>query len=236
MQKGHLHPLTQTIREIYSIFQELGFQVALGPELEDEFHNFDALNMPKDHPARDMQDTFWVKPPKGTVYDASKRYVLRTHTSPVQIRFMEEHEPPIRIVAPGKVFRNEATDVTHEAQFYQMEGLYIDKNVTVAHLKGVFENLFRRLFGNDVEIRFRPSFFPFTEPSLEVDMKLKGRWLEMGGSGLVHPNVLRAAGLDPAVWQGFAFGFGVDRIAMLKFGYDDVRMSYGGDLRFVDQF
>ena len=236
---GHLHPITQTIREIYSVFYDLGFEIADGPELEDEFHNFDALNIAPDHPARDMQDTFWIKE-KGA-QPSKKHMVLRTHTSSVQIRYMEEKmkagiEPPFRIVVPGKVFRNEATDATHEAQFYQIEALYVDKNVTVAHLKGVLETMFKSLFGPDVEIQFRPSFFAFTEPSLEVFMKLKGKWLEMGGSGLVHPNVFKSAWLDPKKWQGFAFGFGVDRIAMLKFGYDDVRLSYSGDLRFVNQF
>jgi len=252
-KKGHLHPITQTIREIYSVFYDLGFEIANGPELEDEFHNFDALNISPDHPARDMQDTFWIKS-KGKAQSAKvesgsgdkgsgkeKHMVLRTHTSSVQIRYMEEKvkagiEPPFRIVVPGKVFRNEATDATHEAQFYQMEALYVDKVVTVAHLKGVLETVFKKLFGPDVEIQFRPSFFAFTEPSLEIFMKLGGKWLEIGGSGLVHPNVFKAVGLDPKKWQGFAFGFGVDRIAMLKFGYDDVRLSYGGDLRFINQF
>jgi phenylalanyl-tRNA synthetase alpha chain len=267
MPIGHLHPITQIIREIYSIFDELGFAIADGPELEDEFHNFDALNIPKDHPARDMQDTFWIKERgvitssavsrsresispedakrrKGeitndrsdTVVFGSDRLVLRTHTSSVQIRYMENHKPPIRIIVPGKVFRNEATDATHEAQFYQMEALYVDKNVSLAHLKGVLELMFRKMFGDDVEIRFRPSFFSFVEPALEVDMKWKGRWLEMGGSGLVHPNVLRAVNIDPNEWQGFAFGFGLDRIVMLKFGIDDVRLLYNGDLRLINQF
>jgi len=231
--KGHLHPITQIIRQIQTIFGELGFEVALGPELEDEFHNFDALNIPKDHPARDMQDTFWIK--------GDKRMVLRTHTSSVQIRYMEERlkaglTPPFRIIVPGKVFRNEATDATHEAQFYQMEALYVDQNVSLAHLKGCLETMFRKLFGKDVVIRFRPSFFSFTEPSVEVDMQWKGKWLEMGGAGLVHPNVFKAAGVDQDKWQGFAFGFGFDRIAMLKFGIDDIRFLYNGDLRLVDQF
>ena len=227
IKKGHLHPITQTIRELHTIFTELGFDIAEGPELEDEFHNFDALNIPKDHPARDMQDTFWTK-------EAGK--LLRTQTSTVQIRHMENNKPPIRIVAPGKVFRNEATDVTHEAQFYQMEALYIDKNVTLAHLKGTLEYMFKKIFGDDVEIRFRPSFFPFTEPSVEVDMRWKDKWLEVGGAGLVHPKVLENVGLDPQEWQGFAFGFGVDRIAILKYGITDIRLFYGGDLRFVNQF
>jgi len=241
--KGHLHPITQIIRQIFSTFQELGFNVAEGPELEDEFHNFDALNVPKDHPARDMQDTFWIKSKaqnpddkNGTGADAIAKRVLRTHTSSVQIRYMETHQPPIRIIVPGKVYRNEATDATHEAQFFQIEALYVDKNVSLAHLKGTLENMFKKIFGDDVEIRFRPSFFPFTEPSVEVDMRWKGRWLEMGGAGLVQPNVFRSAGIDPDKWQGFAFGFGLDRIAMLKFGIDDIRYLYNGDLRLINQF
>jgi phenylalanyl-tRNA synthetase alpha chain len=243
--KGHLHPITQMVREIFSIFHELGFNVADGPELEDEFHNFDALNVPKDHPARDMQDTFWVKVQSSKFKVQSlntgdteqmKKMVLRTHTSSVQIRYLETHKPPVRIIVPGKVFRNEATDATHEAQFYQVEALYVDKNVSLAHLKGTLEHMFRKLFGNDVEIRFRPSFFPFTEPSVEVDMQWKGKWLEMGGAGLVNPKVFEAVGVDPKVWQGFAFGFGLDRIAMLKFGIDDVRYLYNGDLRLINQF
>jgi phenylalanyl-tRNA synthetase alpha chain len=249
---GHFHPITQMIREVYSVFQDLGFEIADGPELEDEFHNFDALNVPKDHPARDMQDTFWIKTvnrgtwriedevTKQTYANKSSgqtdRMVLRTHTSSVQIRYMETHKPPVRILVPGKVFRNEATDSTHEAQFYQVEALYVDKNVTLAHLKGVLEAMFRKIFGDDVEIIFRPSYFPFTEPSVEVAMKWKGKLLEMGGAGLVHPNVFKAVGMDPKEWQGFAFGFGLDRIAMLKFGIDDVRSLYSGDLRLVNQF
>jgi phenylalanyl-tRNA synthetase alpha chain len=233
--KGHLHPITQIVREIFSIFQELGFNVADGPELEDEFHNFDALNVPKDHPARDMQDTFWIKG-KIANSEQEKKMVLRTHTSSVQIRYLETHKPPVRIIVPGKVFRNEATDSTHEAQFYQVEALYVDKNVSLAHLKGTLEHMFRKLFGNDVEIRFLSSFFPFTEPSVEVHMQWKGKWLEMGGAGLVNPKVFEAVGVDPKIWQGFAFGFGLDRIAMLKFGIDDVRYLYNGDLRLINQF
>jgi len=255
-QKGSLHPITQIVRAIYPVFQELGFAIADGPELEDEFHNFDALNVPKDHPARDMQDTFWIKSnvdPRSEIQNPkqiqnlnsnsdnadikkSERMVLRTHTSSVQLRYMEDNKPPIRIVVPGKVYRNEATDATHEAQFYQLEALYVDKNVTLAHLKGVLGALFQGVFGDDVNIRFRPSFFPFVEPGVEVDMQWKGRWLEMGGAGLVHPNVFRSVGIDPNEYQGFAFGFGLDRIAMLKFGIDDVRHLYTGDLRLVNQF
>ncbi len=253
-QKGHLHPITQIIRAIYPVFQELGFEIADGPELEDEFHNFDALNVPKDHPARDMQDTFWIKSnsnPKSEILNSKQilnsnasinhpekgeRMVLRTHTSSVQIRYMENNKPPLRILVPGRVYRNEATDATHEAQFNQLEALYIDKNVTLAQLKGVLEAMFKRVFGNDVVIRFRPSFFPFTEPSLEVDMQWKGKWLEMGGAGLVHPNVFKAVGIDPEVYQGFAFGVSPDRIAMLKFGIDDIRHLYTGDIRLINQF
>jgi phenylalanyl-tRNA synthetase alpha chain len=225
---GHPHPMTAAIREIYSIFRDIGYDVAQGPELETEFYNFDALNVPKDHPARDMQDTFWIK--------SKDRKVLRTHTSAVQIRYMESHKPPFKIVVPGKVFRNEATDATHEAQFYQVEALVVDKNVSLADLKGAITYFFQRFFGDDVVVRFRPSFFPFTEPSVEVDMQWKGRWLEMGGAGLVHPKVFSLSGVDPKEWSGFAFGFGIDRLIMLKYGIDDVRLLYQGDLRLVNQF
>jgi phenylalanyl-tRNA synthetase alpha chain len=232
----YVHPLTGAIREIVSIFNGMGFSVASGPELEDEWHNFDALNVPKDHPARDMQDTFWLPDGKG---------VMRTHTSPVQVRWMETHKPPIRIIVPGKVYRNEATDMTHEAQFYQMEGLAIDTNVSLAHLKGTLAQFFSAFFGGSVEVRLRPSFFGFTEPSVEVDMrltgdgvseKLRGRWIEVMGAGMVHPHVIQSAGLDPSVYQGFAFGAGIERLAMLKWGIDDVRLFHTGDLRFVQQF
>lgn len=233
-EKGHLHPISRAIFEIQKIFAEIGFEVAQGPELETEFYNFDTLNIPKDHPARDMQDTFWIKP-------HTDGKLLRTHTSPVQIRYMEQQlkkgiKPPYKIIAPGKVFRNEATDATHEAQFFQVEGLYIDKNVSLAQLKGTLEFFFKKFFGPEVEIRFRPSFFPFTEPSAEVDMKWKGKWLEMAGSGLVHPNVLKSVGLDPKVYSGFAFGCSIDRPVMVKYGVPDIRMFYGGDLRLVNQF
>ena len=240
---GHIHPISRAIFDIRSIFEELGFAVAVGPEMETEWYNFDALNIPKDHPARDMQDTFWLRQPEVESEKSkvkSERPVLRTHTSPVQIRYMEEQlkkgiKPPYKIIVPGKVFRNEATDATHEAQFFQVEGLYVDKNVSMAHLKGTLEFFFKKFFGDDVEIRFRPSFFAFTEPSVEVDMKFKGKWLEMMGAGLVHPNVLRAAGV-PDGFSGFAFGGGIDRLVMLKTGIPDIRMFYGGDLRVVNQF
>ncbi|MBU6428843.1 MAG: phenylalanine--tRNA ligase subunit alpha [Cyanobacteria bacterium REEB65] len=231
--EGHIHPLSRTIREICSVFFELGFEAALGPELEDEYHNFDALNIPADHPSRDMQDTFWVK--------GEGRRLLATQTSAIQIRYMEAKkkagvEPPFRVIAPGKVFRNEATDATHEAQFFQLEGLYVDRRVSLAHLKGVLERAFKAVFGDRTGIRFRPSYFPFVEPAVEVDAEVGGKWLEVLGAGLVHPKVLEAGGLDPAKWQGLAFAFGIDRIVMLKHGIDDIRLLYGGDLRFSSQF
>lgn len=235
--RGHHHPIRRVITEVNSIFSELGFVFAEGPERESVWYNFDTLNVPKDHPSRDMQDTFYL--------DGKDDEVMRTHTSPVQIRYMERHEPPIRIIVPGKVFRNEATDATHEAQFYQLEGLMVDKDVSLAHLKGTLEYFFSRFFGGNVEVRLRPSFFPFVEPGVEVDMrltssdapeKLRGKWIEIMGAGMVHPNVLRNAKIDPEVYQGFAFGMGLDRLALMKFGVDDVRLFYNGDLRVVNQF
>jgi len=235
---GHQHPLTRMISEINSIFAEIGFVFAEGPEAETEHYNFDQLNVPKDHPSRDMQDTFWFKEK-----DVSEPTVLRTHTSPVQARFMESHEPPIRIIVPGKVFRNEATDATHEAQFYQLEGLYVDKGVHLGHLKGTLEYFFSKFFSGKTEVRFRPSFFPFVEPGVEVDMKLlegdsklAGKWIEVMGAGMVHPNLFTAAGIDPNVYSGFAFGMGIDRLGVMKYGVEDVRDYYSGDLRFVNQF
>ncbi len=235
-EKGHLHPMTQVIREIRAIFEELNFSVALGPELETEFYNFDALNIPADHPSRDMQDTFWIKGTKKNKDGKDERLVLRTQTSAVQIHHMEENEPPFRIIVPGKVFRNEATDATHEAQFFQIEGLLVDKKVSLADLKGTLEFFFRKLLGKDAEIRFRPSFFPFVEPAVEVDVLFKGKWLEVMGAGLVNVNVFKAAGIDPEQWQGFAFGGGIDRLAMIKYGIDDIRYLYNGDLRLIQQF
>lgn len=235
---GHQHPLTSMITEINSIFGEIGFVFAEGPEAETEYYNFDRLNVPKDHPSRDMQDTFWFKST-----DTTEPTVLRTHTSPVQARYMESHEPPLRVIVPGKVFRNEATDATHEAQFYQLEGLYIDKGVHLGHLKGTLEHFFSKFFSGKTEVRFRPSFFPFVEPGVEVDMKLLegesrmvGKWIEVMGAGMVHPNVLRDSGIDPDVYSGFAFGMGIDRLGVMKYGINDVRDYYTGDLRFVNQF
>jgi phenylalanyl-tRNA synthetase alpha chain len=235
-QAGHKHPLSQMIAEINSIFAEIGFTFAEGPERELIKHNFDDLNVPKDHPSRDMQDTFYL--------DGDDTLVMRTHTSPVQVRHMLTHEPPIKMICPGKVFRNEATDATHEAQFFQLEGLWVDKDVSLAHMKGVLEYFFSRFFGGEVQVRFRPSFFPFVEPGVEVDMmiapqegnKLSGRWIEVMGAGMVHPNVLQAANIDPGTYQGFAFGMGIDRLGVLRYGIDDIRLMYNGDLRFVNQF
>ena len=238
---GHLHPISLVLLEINKIFSEMGFTIASGPEIETEFYNFDSLNIPEHHPARDMWDTFWLKP-------LSAKKLLRTHTSPVQVRFMEKNTPPIRIIAPGKTFRHEATDATHEAQFYQLEGLVVGKNISVANLKWTLETMFEKLFGKKTNIRLRPSYFPFVEPGFETDMscfKCEGKgcstckntgWIEIGGSGLVHPKVLESSGIDSKKYSGFAFGYGVDRIAMLKYGIDDVRLLYQGDLRLVNQF
>jgi phenylalanyl-tRNA synthetase alpha chain len=238
--KGTLHPTTQFIREVVGIFESIGFAVAAGPELEIEHYNFDALNIPADHTSRDMQDTFWVKGTNAAVTEAGKsaRPVLRTHTSPVQARYMEAHKNqlPIAIIVPGKTFRNEATDVTHEAQFFQLEGLYVDKNVSMAHLKGTMEFFLKKLYGEKVQVRFRPSYFPFVEPGVEVDLYFDGRWIEVAGAGMVHPNVLRAAGIDPTVWSGFAFGCGIDRLVMRQHALGDVRSLWTGDLRFLNQF
>ena len=224
---GGLHPITRTLDRVETLFRSLGFEVADGPEIEDDFHNFTALNTPENHPARSMQDTFYVE----------GGMVLRTHTSPIQIRYMETHAPPIKIIAPGRVYRVDS-DATHSPMFHQVEGLWIDHDVTFADLKSVLTEFLHRFFErDDIRIRFRPSFFPFTEPSAEVDMAFgAGDWLEIFGSGQVHPNVLRAVGLDPEAWQGFAFGMGPDRLAMLRYGVDDLRLFYENDLRFLAQF
>ena len=224
---GALHPLTRTLDRLESLFRTLGFEVADGPEIEDDFHNFTALNTPENHPARSMQDTFYVE----------GGMVLRTHTSPIQIRYMETHAPPIKIIAPGRVYRVDS-DATHSPMFHQVEGLWIDHDVTFADLKTVLTEFLHRFFErDDIRIRFRPSFFPFTEPSAEIDMAFgEGDWLELAGSGQVHPNVLRAVGCDPEIWQGFAFGMGADRLAMLRYGVTDLRLFYENDLRFLTQF
>jgi phenylalanyl-tRNA synthetase alpha chain len=239
----HIHPITRVIQDIAKIFSEMGFEIAQGPEIETEYYNFDALNVPKDHPARDLWDTFWLKP-------REMGKLLRTHTSPVQIRYMENNKPPIAIIAPGKTFRYEATDATHEAQFHQVEGLMIGKDISLANLKDVLETFLQKLFEQDIIIRLRPSYFPFVEPGVEIDMscfKCQGHdekcpvckgtgWVEIMGAGMVHPNVLNNVGIDSREYQGFAFGGGIDRIAMLKYGIDDIRLFYSGDLRLVNQF
>ncbi len=227
IELGHPHPLSLAQKKAADIFSSMGFEVAEGPELETEYYNFDALNIPKNHPARDMWDTFWTKNGR----------VMRTHTSPVQIHYMENNRPPFRIIVPGRVFRYEATDATHECQFYQLEGLMVGEKITFANLKAVMEGFFKEFFGSDdIEIRLRPSYFPFVEPGVEIDMKFRGEWMEMGGAGMVHPNVLENVKLDPRRWQGFAFGMGLDRLAMVKHKINDIRLFYSGDLRFIRQF
>ena len=237
MEQGRLHPISVAIREIAEIFGRMGFGIAYGPELEDEWHNFTALNVPPDHPARDMQDTFWIKHQVG--------YVLRTHTTSVTIRELEkmakEGTTQKRMINPGKVFRNEATDMTHEAQFYQIDGFAVGPDVTLANLKGTFDRFYREYLGPDAQIRFRPSYFPFTEPSVEIDVWFKpqgkeGRWLEMSGAGMLHPSVIKNAGLDPKKVQGFAFGGGLERLLMVRYGIPDVRLFHSGDIRFVYGF
>lgn len=236
-QRGTIHPVTQVTEEITDIFLGLGFTVSTGPEIETDYYNFEALNLPKDHPARDMQDTFYI----------SENHVLRTHTSPVQIRAMENSKPPLRVIAPGTVYRKDS-DVTHTPMFHQIEGFMVDDAITFGDLKGVLSLFLHRLFGEDTAVRFRPSFFPFTEPSAEVDIECvmcsgKGcrickqtGWLEILGAGMIHPNVLKAVNVDPERYNGFAFGLGIERIAMLKHGIDDLRAFYENDLRFLKQF
>ncbi|MCH8556529.1 MAG: phenylalanine--tRNA ligase subunit alpha [Balneolia bacterium] len=234
---GLLHPLTQTLDRIKDVFYRLGFTVSDGPELEDDFHNFTALNFPPEHPARDMQDTFFIRKTESEDVDD---LVLRTHTSPVQIRLMKEQKPPLRSIMPGRVYRNESITAKSYCLFHQVEGLYIDKDVSLAELKDTLVMFVEMIYGEDVKYRIRPSFFPFTEPSLEMDIwwgdEETGKWLEILGAGMVHPNVLKAVGVDPEEYSGFAFGMGVERIAMLFYGIDDIRLLYDNDIRFLKQF
>ncbi len=229
---GGLHPVTRALERIEALFATMGFSVADGPEIETDYHCFTALNTPPNHPARSMQDTFYI---------ADSQHVLRPHTSPVQIRYMEAHKPPIRIICPGRVYRCDH-DATHSPMFHQIEGLWIDEGISLADLKGTLTQFFRAFFErDDMQIRFRPSFFPFVEPGVEVDMEWENKggkikWLEIGGAGVVHPQVLRNGGIDPESYSGFAFGMGLDRLAMLKYGVNDLRLFFENDIRFLSQF
>lgn len=234
---GHLHPLTIVSRDMCDIFRSLNFSVVDGPELETEHYNFDALNMPPHHPAREMWDTFWIKrTPEMKIGTAKERLLLRTHTSPVQVRYMESHKAPFRIVVPGRTFRYEAINASHEINFYQFEGLMAGDDITIGSFKFVIEEFFRLFFGREIEFRYRVSYFPFVEPGLEMDVKFKGKWFEIMGAGMVHPEVFKAAKVDPKKVQGFAFGMCIDRLAMIKYEIPDIRLLYEGDLRFVEQF
>jgi len=238
---GSLHPITLVKRRAEEIFRNLGFSIVEGPEIENEWYNFDALNIPADHPARDLWDTLWLK-------TKTQKLLLRTHTSPGQIHYMEKHNPPLRTIIPGRVFRHEATDASHDIQFYQVEGLMVDREVSVVNFKAIIQEFFKEFFKKSIKIRLRPSFFPFTEPSFEVDISClncggkgcsvcsKTGWLEIMGAGMVHPHVYKSSGLNPKMWQGFAFGIGLDRLAMMKYKIKDIRLFYGGDLRFLKQF
>ncbi|MFN8370251.1 MAG: phenylalanine--tRNA ligase subunit alpha [Bacteriovoracaceae bacterium] len=240
-----LHPVTLVQREIEDIFLSMGFEILDGPHIEDDFHNFEALNIPKDHPARDMQDTFWFREADGS---ASTKHLLRTHTSPIQVRGMESKKPPFKFVGPGKVFRAERTDASHEMVFHQLEGMMVDKGVSVAHLIYFMKTLLSEIFAKNVEVRLRPGFFPFVEPGFELDIKClicngKGcsvckhvGWVELLPCGMVHPNVLKAGKIDTSVYSGFAFGLGLDRLVMMRYAIDDIRLIHSGDLRFNSQF
>jgi phenylalanyl-tRNA synthetase alpha chain len=223
---GGLHPVTRTLERIEQLFHSLGFATASGPEIESDFYNFTALNIPENHPARAMHDTFYIDP----------QNVLRTHTSPVQVRYMEDHQPPLKIISTGRVYRVDS-DATHSPMFHQVEGLWVDEHISFANLKGVVQDFLQRFFEqDDLQVRFRPSFFPFTEPSAEMDMSWNGGWLEIGGCGMVHPNVLKHVNIDSEKYLGFAFGLGVERLAMLRYGVNDLRLFYESDLRFLKQF
>ena len=226
MGTGGLHPVTRTLERIEQLFHSVGFATASGPEIESDFYNFTALNIPENHPARAMHDTFYIDP----------QHVLRTHTSPVQVRYMETHPPPLKIISSGRVYRVDS-DATHSPMFHQVEGLWVDEQISFANLKGVVQDFLQRFFEkDDLQVRFRPSFFPFTEPSAEMDMSWNGGWLEIGGCGMVHPNVFKQVNIDSEKYLGFAFGLGVERLAMLRYGVNDLRMFYESDLRFLKQF
>lgn len=223
---GNLHPITQYLRQAVDIFSAMGFDVYESPEVETEWYNFDSLNVAADHPARDVQDTFWLTDGR----------LLRTQTSSGQVRYGETHQPPIKAIFPGQIYRNEATDAKHEVTFFQLEGLYIDENVKVGHLFKILEEFFQKLYGPETKIRIRPHHFPYTEPSFEVDVKYRGQWFELLGAGMVHPKVIQNMGLDPEKYNGFAFGFGIDRLVMLKYKIADIRLLRMGDMRFLKQF
>ncbi|MFA5076165.1 MAG: phenylalanine--tRNA ligase subunit alpha [Patescibacteria group bacterium] len=243
---GHLHPLSQVQYQLEDVFSSMGFMIEDGPELESEYYNFEALNIPQSHPARDMQDTFYIDEEKG--FDPSNRLLLRTQTSPVQIRAMKKYGAPLRLVVPGRCFRYEAVDVRHEATFYQLEGLLVDKNISLADMKSALEIVAQKLYGAETKVRLRPKFYPFVEPGVNGEVTCflchgqgcrlckKTGWLEIFGAGLVHPSVLLAGGVDPKEYSGYAFGFGLTRLVMLKYGIDDVRLLTSGDLRFLNQF
>jgi len=239
IRRGSLHPLTRVTRELEDLFTSMGWLVLDGPEVELEHYNFDALNIPRDHPARDTMDTFRCDP--------EGKLVLRTHTSPVQVRAMERLKPPFRAIVPGKVFRNETVDASHEHTFHQMEGLCVDRGISVGHLIGTMKTLLRGIFGREIEVRLRPGYFPFVEPGFELDARCpfcksgcsvckQSTWIELLPCGMVHPNVLKAGGIDPEAWTGFAFGLGLSRLTMLRYGIDDIRLLLSGDLRFLEQF
>jgi phenylalanyl-tRNA synthetase alpha chain len=238
MFRGNLHPLTKTLLEMKKIFKRLGFVVADGPEIEEDYYNFEALNFPPDHPSRNMQDTLYIK----------EDVLLRTHTSPVQVRVMKSQQPPIRIIAPGRVYRRDTPDASHSPAFHQVEGLVVDKHISFRDLKAILQEFAHSMFGEDIGVRFRPSFFPFTEPSLEVDFSCifcRGKgcnvckysgWMEIAGAGMVDPNVFISVGYDPEVYTGYAFGMGIDRIAMIKYGIKDIRLFFENNIQFLDQF
>lgn len=235
--RGHLHPLTKIDEEVRRIFTSMNFSVVDGPEVENEYYNFDALNIPADHPAREMHDTFWLRQPEANKRDPHKNLLLRTHISTSQIHYIEENQPPFQFVSLGHVFRYEAIDATHNIQFHYMEGVMVGKDITLANFKFVVEEFFKKFFkGQKITFRFRPSYFPFVEPGLEVDIKLKSNWLEVMGAGMVHRKVFDAARYNPDQVQGFAFGIGLDRLAMIKYNIPDIRLFYSGDLRFIRQF
>jgi len=240
IRQGHLHPLTSTLSDITNSFQKMGFSIIEGPEIETEYYNFDALNIPAGHPAREMFDTLWLRS------NNKDKFLLRTHTSPMQVRFMETNQPPFRIIVPGKCFRYEATDASHEIQFHQIEGLMVGENISLSNFKAIIEEVVKDIFKHKVLVRFRPSYFPFVSPGVEVDIKLKqkGRskiqdaneWLEIMGAGMVHPDLFKRVGYVTNRWQGFAFGLGVERIAMIKYHIDDIRLFFSSDIRFLEQF